>query len=308
MLRIEPDELDAQRFERLVLLGRETIAGGDPHRAVPLLAQALDLWRGEALSDVGGLAAARNEIARLDDLRTAAIEDLAESRLALGEYALAIDLTRSALTSYPLNERLTASLMLALYRSGRHAEALHAYSDLERRLDTELGIEPTPELRRLEEDVLLHRPHLDARPAKASRTMSQVRAPIGRFIGRRAEISELLETLHVENGAARLVVVRGEAGIGKSALIEEFCRRAERTGAQPLLGSCSAESTTSYQPVVEILRELIDRVDSGDRANLPSELALVLSDLMHPTLDDDIEAAETRGSNSSKPSRRQSPL
>ena len=133
MLRVEPDELDAERFERLVLLAREAIVGGDPACAVPQLTQALDLWRGPALADVRDIAAAGAEIARLDDLRAIAIEELADARLALGEHTLAVDLVTAALDEFPLRERLTASLMLGLYRGGRQAEALRAYAQLARR-------------------------------------------------------------------------------------------------------------------------------------------------------------------------------
>jgi len=292
VLRIEPDELDAQHFERLVLLARDAIDGGNPVRAVPLLTQALDLWRGEALADIAELAAARSEVARLDDLRAVAIEELADARLELGEHALVVDLVRSALMCYPLRERLTASLMLALYRSRRQAEALQTYSDLARRLDAELGVAPTPALRRLEEDVLLQRPNLDGRAARIAPSASHTRTPIGRFVGRRAEVGEMLDTLDgAADGTSRLVLVRGEAGIGKTTLIEEFCARAERAGARPLVGHCSVESSTSYQPVVDILRQLVSRVAPAERASLPSQLGLVLSDLVDPTLGDGTEGA-----------------
>jgi len=102
VLRVEPDELDAQRFERLVLLAREAVVGGDPACAVPQLTQALDLWRGPALADARDIAAAGAEIARLDDLRAMAIEELADARLALGQHTLAVDLVTAALEQFPL--------------------------------------------------------------------------------------------------------------------------------------------------------------------------------------------------------------
>ena len=168
VLRVEPDELDAQRFERLVVLAREAVAAGDPVCAVPQLTQALDLWRGPALADIRDIAAAGAEIARLDDLRAVAIEELADARLALGEHTLAVDLVSAALDQFPLRERLTASLMLGLYRGGRQAEALRAYAQLARRLDEDLGVAPSPDLRRLEEDVLLQRSSLDYTPGRTT--------------------------------------------------------------------------------------------------------------------------------------------
>lgn len=290
VLRIEPDELDAQHFERLVLLAREAIAAGDPAGAVPQLTQALDLWRGSALAEIEDIAAARGEIARLEDLRAVAIEELANARLELGEHALVVDLITAALTHFPLRERLTASLMVALYRSGRQAEALHAYAEFAHRLD-ELGLAPSPGLRRLEEDVLLHRPSMNAvRLRKAARPMPRMRTPIGRFIGRRSEISRLLDAHDVASaGTSNLILVSGAAGVGKTTLTEEFCARVERRGSGPLVGRCDSEPGAEYQPVVQILRQVVERLDSRSRSALPCQLGLVLPDLIDgtPARDDD---------------------
>ena len=105
LLRVEPDELDMQRFERLVVLAREADAHGDPAAAVPCLTEALDLWRGPALADARDLSATRSEVARLEELRVVAIEELAEVRLALGEHALAVDSLTAAIKEHPLRER-----------------------------------------------------------------------------------------------------------------------------------------------------------------------------------------------------------
>lgn len=286
VLRIEPDELDAQRFERLVLLAREVSASGDPERAVPQLTAALDLWRGEALHDIADLPTARAEIARLDDLRGIAFEDLADARLMLGEHALVVDLARAALVRYPLRERLTASLMLALYRSGRQAEALQAYAYLAHRLDSELGVAPSHELRRIEEAVLLQRPSLDAGARRAGPPTPLGRGPIGRFVGRRTELSSLLHAVESsrEKGI-RLIVVAGEAGIGKTTLLEEFCTRAQQCGVRPLVGHCTPDSSSSYQPIIEILRQVVQTIDSEARAALPAELGLVIADVVDPGRD-----------------------
>lgn len=287
VLRVEPDELDAQRFERLVVLAREAVVAGDPACAVPQLTQALDLWRGPALTDVRDVAAARAEIARLDDLRAVAIEELADARLALGEHTLAVDLVRAALDQFPLRERLTASLILGLYRGGRQAEALRAYAELALRLDEDLGVAPSPELRRLEEDVLLQRSSLDFTPVRTpSQPMTQVRAPIARFIGRRVELAQLLDALHTAgSGPSQVILVSGSAGIGKTTLTEEFCARAQRIGAAPLIGRCDPEPTANYQPVVEILRSLIEPLDAEVRSTLPSPLTLLLPDVIEPRPD-----------------------
>ncbi len=194
LLRVEPDELDVQRFERLVVLAREADGHGDPRAAIPCLTEALDLWRGPALADARDLSAARAEVARLEELRVVAIEELADVRLALGEHALVIDLLGAALEEHPLRERLTGSLMRALYRSGRQADALRVYAELARGLDEELGLAPSLPLRRLEEDVLLQRPSLDyVAPRAMTDVMSQRGWSSIRFIGRRDELRQLVE-------------------------------------------------------------------------------------------------------------------
>jgi DNA-binding SARP family transcriptional activator len=283
LLSVHGDELDASRFERLVFAARDALAAGDPQLAVASLAEALDLWRGPALSDVRDLAAAHGAIARLDDLRAAAIEDLADTHLALGDHAAVVDLVSAAVEQYPFRERLTASLVRGLYRSGRQADALRAYADLAHRLDEGLGVPPSPELRQLEEDVLLQRPSLDVPSTRTPPRTAQpsTRSPVARFIGRRDEAGRLLDTFaRASVEPSRLVLVTGEAGIGKTTLIQEFCARARELGAHPLIGRCDAESTANYQPIVEILRTVVGRLDPDGRAALPGPVALLLPDMV----------------------------
>ena len=176
-LTIDSAELDAQRFERLILLAREAIRRGDPATAVPQLTHALDLWRGPPLPEIADRAVARGEIARLEELRAVAIEELADARLAMGEHALVIDLVSTALAEFPLREQLTASYMRALYRTGRQAEALSAFATLAGRLKEDLGVTPSNDLRRLEVDILLQRPNLEFAPAPTCRRHRRGRAP-----------------------------------------------------------------------------------------------------------------------------------
>lgn len=295
LLRIEPDELDVQRFERLLVLAREADANGDASSAVPRLTEALDLWRGAALADARDLGATRAEIARLEELRVVAIEELAEIRLALGEHAFVIDALGAAIEEHPLRERLTESLMHALYRSGRHAEALRAYADLARRLDEELGLAPSVRLRRLEEDVLLQRSTLDF---VAPRSLTHMSAQRGwsstRFIGRRDELRALVG-LYNEAGTSprRAALVVGPPGIGKTTLVDGFCARIRCQGAVPLIGFCDPNPAGDYQPVAEILRALVERLSDADRQALPPLLRLVLPEL----IDDHSESAPTREPN-----------
>ena len=191
LLRVEPDELDAQRFERLVVLGRDANAVGDMRSAVALLTQALDLWHGPALVDVRDLSAARAEIARLDELRVEATEALADARLGCGEHAFVVDVLSAIVEQYPLRESLTKQLMMALYRCGRASEALRAFAQLASRLDEQLGVHPSAELRKLEEQILLQDPVLDF-PAPRGPAITPRPSRV-RFIGRRRELGRLLE-------------------------------------------------------------------------------------------------------------------
>ena len=282
LLRVEPDELDVQRFERLLVLAREADANGDPAAAVPRLTEALDLWRGPALADARDLAATRSEVARLDELRVVAIEELAEVRLSLGEHTLAVDSLTAAIREHPLRERLTEILMRALYRSDRQADALRAYSDLAHRLDDELGVAPSARLRKLEEDVLLQRPALDfVAPRVLAPTAPQRGWSSIRFIGRRSELQQLLAQYDaVGAGQRRAVLVVGPPGIGKSTLLDEYCARIRSQGGVPLVGTCDPNPAGDYQPVAEILRALVARLDDADRAALPPVLGLVLPELI----------------------------
>src|SRR5207253_4786499 len=141
-IRLEPAELDRERFERGLADGRAALAAGDAGEAAEHLRGALGLWRGTPLSDFAYERFAQDEIARLEEVHVAALEDRIEADLALGRHAELAPELESLVARHPLRERLRAQLMLALYRSGRQAEALAAYHDARRSLLGELGIEP----------------------------------------------------------------------------------------------------------------------------------------------------------------------
>lgn len=165
LLAVEPEAIDAVRFERLVHAGREALPG-DPEKAADLLSQGLALWRGEPLAEFGFELFAQAEIARLTELRSAALEDRVEADLALGRHTvLCAELSRLVLEQ-PLRERLWSQLIRALYRCGRQADALAAYARLREHLAELLGIDPSPELVRLHEAVLAQRPDLGWQPAR----------------------------------------------------------------------------------------------------------------------------------------------
>ena len=144
-----------RRFERLTREGEQALERGEPGSAVPLFEQALALWRGSALADFPYQPFAQGPIRRLEELRMAAREQLIAAELALGRHGRLLGELRELVSEHPMRERLWAHLMLALYRDGRQAEALEAYRTARRTLSEEIGIEPGPELRALERQILM---------------------------------------------------------------------------------------------------------------------------------------------------------
>ena len=153
-LELAPDRVDVLRFARLTQEGRAALEGGDPTSAESALREALALWRGPALADFLYEPFAQTEIARLEELRTVTLEERIEADLALGRHAELVSELEALVAAQPLRERPRAQLMLALYRSGRQADALAAYRAARETLVEELGIDPGPELRELEGAIL----------------------------------------------------------------------------------------------------------------------------------------------------------
>ena len=158
-LAAEPEAIDLSRFERLRDAGRAALADDDPQRAADLLGEALALWRGEALAEFREPFAAL-EAARLAQLRLDCIEDRIDAELALGHHAAVTAELEALVAREPLRERARSQLMLALYRGGRHADALATLHDLRRILDEELGLVPSAALGELERRILRHDPSL----------------------------------------------------------------------------------------------------------------------------------------------------
>jgi DNA-binding SARP family transcriptional activator/DNA-binding beta-propeller fold protein YncE len=185
-VRTEPDALDLERFERLVAEGRDALAGGDAERSADALREALALWRGTPLAELGEVPFAQRECLRLEELRLAALEERVEADLQLGGHARLVPELEGLVREHPLRERLRGQLMLALYRCGRQADALEVYRSGRRLLD-ELGLQPDDELQRLERAILNHDPSLESplipgvrRPAVAQRPQasSPTEAPV----------------------------------------------------------------------------------------------------------------------------------
>ncbi len=168
-LRVEPGELDLDRFNDQVADGRQALAHGDPSGAADALAAALALWHGPPLDDFAYEQFALAEIERLDELRLAVLIERIDADLQLGRHSALIGELETLVAEHPLQERLRGQLMLALYRAGRQAEALHVYQATRRTLVDELGIEPSQELQHLERQILNHDPELAAADALSTR-------------------------------------------------------------------------------------------------------------------------------------------
>jgi DNA-binding SARP family transcriptional activator/tetratricopeptide (TPR) repeat protein len=153
-LSLSPGALDAERFEELLTRGRKELTRGEPLEAAATLRQALALWRGPALADVGQERFAQPEVARLEDLRLACLGDRLDADLACGRHAEVAGELEGLVRLHPLRERFRGQQMLALYRAGRQADALAAYHSAHRALVDGLGIEPSPQLRALEAAIL----------------------------------------------------------------------------------------------------------------------------------------------------------
>jgi DNA-binding SARP family transcriptional activator len=303
-LALDPEQLDSHRFERLLARGRAELAGDRADSAVRAFEEALALWRGDPLADLAYEPFALPEIARLDDLRIATLEQLMEAKLALGGHAEVVEQLEVLIGEHPYRERLRAQLMLALYRCDRQADALQAYQDARRTLVDELGIEPGERLRELERAVLAQDPGLAVREGPMSKPTAEAEA--GVFVGRESELAELLSGLEdALAGRGRLFLLVGEPGIGKSRLVEELIVHAHARAARVLVGRCwEAGGAPAYWPWVQSLRAYIVERDpagvreelgggAGELAQLLPELRELLPDLPKPPLLDP-EAARFR--------------
>ena len=294
VLRVDPLELDVARFEALVTRAR----GAEPEVAAARLREALALWRGPPLADLAYEPFAQAEIARLEELRLAALEQRIDAELATGRHAELVGELEALAAEHPLREGLRGRLMLALYRSGRQAEALEVYRRTRRALVDELGVEPSRRLQELERAILAQAPSLDAGPRAVPPGARDGGGAV--FVGREDELRRMeagLETALAGRGA--IVLLAGEPGIGKSRLAEELARTAHGRGARVLVGRCwEAGGAPAYWPWVQALRAYVRDQDPGalrerlgagadDLARLLPELRELVPDLREPAAADD---------------------
>ena len=219
---LEGAVVDAMEFEELLAAARGALRAGDARGAADTIADALALWRGPALLGLPQSSWATAEAGRLDSLRLDALEERFEAALALGEHADVVPTIRAALEESPFRERLWGQLMLALYRSGRQADALEVFQEARQMLLEELALEPGPELRRLQEAILAHDPAIAPVPVAPPRR-GNLPASSTSFIGREAELAQVVQLLREH----RLVTLTGPPGVGKSRLALEAVRTVE---------------------------------------------------------------------------------
>ena len=234
-LRIDPDAVDAGRFQRLLTEANRGRNGGAPADGAR---EALSLWRGPALSDVADEPFAAPAIRRLDALRVEAAELAIAADLAAGLHLEVVGEIDALVVQHPLRERLHAQRMLALYRCGRQAEALEAYRAARRTLVEEIGVEPGPELRRLHEAILRQDPALEVEVARPELPRELDAAGSSPLVGRDRELAWLRTRWErARRGDGGLVTLLGADGMGKTRLVAELARQAHGDGATVLYAS-----------------------------------------------------------------------
>ena len=289
-LVVRPGEFDVADFEEDLARGHEAIRRGQREGAEAYFDTALGRWRGPALVDVEGVLWAQGEATRLNELCLSAHDDLLDVRLALGRHGDVVAHAEAAVKEQPLRERRWATLMLALYRCGRQAEALRAYQGLRSLLGEELGIEPCAELTALEEAIILQKPHLDWTGPAGSPAPSGCLPPVAGhghgppagqrpplpsplkaaptvgLLGRHLEVQALVEAYRRMAAGTRteVALISGEAGIGKTCLAAHLARLADLEESLVLLGRCQEHPPIPYLAFVEALGHYLTHAEERD--------------------------------------------
>ncbi|TMR26226.1 hypothetical protein ETD85_43270, partial [Nonomuraea zeae] len=254
-----PEAVDANVFERLVTLARTALRAGRTGDAARDLVRALELWRGPALAGFDGEIFAA-EARRWEELRLAALEERIETQLELGRYTELIPELHVLTANHPMRERFAGQLMLALYRAQRTTEALRTYTDLRNRLVDELGVDPSPDLQHLYEQILQQDSALHHLPEPAF-TPQQLPAGLPSMIGRDSELKVAMMALTPQQRRhLPVVVILGNGGVGKTTVALEVAHLL--TGDYPdgqlfaNLGGASARPARPHDVLGRFLRAL----------------------------------------------------
>ncbi|MEV4417015.1 BTAD domain-containing putative transcriptional regulator [Catellatospora sp. NPDC049609] len=268
-LIVGSEDVDVSRFE--VLSGRAATAhaAGDAAAAERDWAAALSLWRGEPLPDAAGLAAAQPEVARLLGLRLQATEGRLAAAVDAGGHLRVLAELQAFVAAHPLREGARAQLMLALYRSGRQAEALALFTQAHRLLSGEYGLDPGERLRAVHRAILAQDPSLDVPPRGTARPSAPPAAgqPLP---GRVAELDALAAAAEgARGGAGRGVLVVGEPGMGKTTLVTRAAAAAARDGVPVVWARCPAVGQAPpFWVWIQVVRELAAAPGAGDAGAL----------------------------------------
>jgi DNA-binding SARP family transcriptional activator len=266
-------ELDADLFEALVTEAT-ALLGGDDARVVRLVDQALGLWRGPAFGEFAGEPFARAAAERLETLRLAAVELRAAATLRLGDTAAAVAALQPHVAAHPLREQARAQLARALYAAGRQAEALAVLGEGRRLLREELGLDPGPELRLLEQQILDHDDTLRTTPAPAPAPAPRPEPPVRRLRGRERECDLLARAVaEASTGSGSVVLLTGDAGMGKSALLDVLRDAVVSAGGIDRSATCRGGlAGPPFWPVLQMIRAAVPRLDAAGRGRLARAL------------------------------------
>lgn len=255
LMRVESGELDLDRFRGLVEQGRDVLAADDPERAARILRSALALWRGPALADFAYDAFAQPAIAQAEELHLGALEERVEADLALGLDRQLVGELSALVERNPLRERVRAQLMLALYRSGRQAEALQVYQEFRRALSEQLGLDTSPALRQLESSILNRDSSLELQVRRRAASTPATRPADRRqaTLQRRGPRLALAGSVVIAIALIALVAVSSGGGAAPQSAIA-----ADSIGAiSPARGAIAAQVPVGSSP---------SRLAAGDRA------------------------------------------
>lgn len=275
VIHVQAEQLDLLRFEELARGGRLAMRSGDSTQAAHLLGTAVGMWRGPALSDLASVPALASEAEQLEDRYLTVYEDWCQAELALGHHAQHVDDIDELARRHPYRERLRHAQMLALYQSGRQAEALAQFDAMRQGLVRNLGMQPSPVLGRLYEAMLRGDPSLEPSPAERPKPVvirtdrTQLPQDLADFTGRDIHVREL--TAAVDASAPhRATVVTGLAGVGKTALAVHCAHQWGRRFPDGRMLVRLRNGQNRPRPAVDVLAELLRGV--GASGPLPRAL------------------------------------